>query len=296
MYGVINLTLRHFKIFITVCETMNMTQAAEKLYISQSAVSQAISDMESYYGVKLFERLSKKIFLTVSGEKLLSYSRHITSMTEEADNELKSLSQNGQIRIGASVTIGSAVLPQIIKEFSSLNPTTEISVIEDNTSIIESLILNNEIDIGLVEGEIVTSDIIVKPFMQDKLVLISGKGHTFSEKPLINPQELSKEKIIIREKGSGTRKLFEITMAANNINWEASWTCNNSETIKNAVINNLGISVISRKNIEKEIDDKKLFISKIEGIDFIRYFKIAYHKNKYFTSQINQFIEFLTIK
>lgn len=296
MYGVINLTLRHFKIFITVCETMNMTKAAEKLYISQSAVSQAISDMESYYGVKLFERLSKKIFLTVSGEKLLSYSRHITSMTEEAKYELKSLSQNGQIRIGASVTIGSAVLPQIIKEFSSLNPTTEISVIEDNTSIIESLILNNEIDIGLVEGEIVSSDINVKPFMQDELVLISGKGHHFSEKPLINPQELSKEKFIIREKGSGTRKLFEITMAANNINWESSWTCNNSETIKNAVINNLGISVISRKNIKKEIDDEKLFISKIEGIDFIRCFKIAYHRNKYITSQLKQFIKYLTIK
>ena len=88
MYGGINLTLRHFKIFITVCETMNMTQAAEKLYISQSAVSQAISDMESYYGIKLCERLSKKIFLTASGEKLLSYSRHITSMTEEAESEL----------------------------------------------------------------------------------------------------------------------------------------------------------------------------------------------------------------
>ena len=134
------MTLRHFKIFITVCETMNMTQAAEKLYISQSAVSQAISDMESYYGIKLFERLSKKIFLTTSGEKLLSYSRHIISMTQEAQSEIKSLSQNGQIRIGASVTVGSAVLPQIIKNFSALNPTTEMSVIEDNTADRKSVV------------------------------------------------------------------------------------------------------------------------------------------------------------
>lgn len=296
MYGVMNLTLRHFKIFITVCETLNMTQAAEKLYISQSAVSQAISDMETYYGIKLFERLSKKIFLTISGKKLLSYSRHIISMTEEAQSELKSLSQDGQIRIGASVTVGSAVLPQIIKNFSALNPTTEISVIEDNTAIIESLILNNEIDIGLIEGEIVSSDIIVKPFMQDELVLISGKGHSFSEKPLINSRELSKEKFIIRENGSGTRKLFETKMAANNINWVASWICNNSETIKNAVINNLGISVISKRSIEKEIDKEILFISKIEGIDFIRDLKIAYHRNKFITSQIDQFINYLTIK
>ena len=293
MYGGINLTLRHFKIFITVCETMNMTQAAEKLYISQSAVSQAISDMESYYGVKLFERFSKKIFLTVSGEKLLSYSRHIMSMTEEAESELKSLSQSGQIRIGASVTVGSAVLPHIVKDFSVLNQNTEISVIEDNTSIIESLILNNEIDIGLVEGENISADIIVKPFIQDELVLISGKGHHFSEEPVVNPLELETQNFIIREKGSGTRKLFEAKMAASNINWTTTWVCNNSETIKNAVINNLGISVISRRSIEKEIDEKTLFISRIDGIEFIRYFKIAYHKNKYITDQMSNLIMFL---
>ena len=293
MYGGVNLTLRHFKIFITVCETMNMTQAAEKLYISQSAVSQAISDMESYYGIKLFERLSKKIFLTASGQKLLSYSRHITSMTEEAESELKSLSQNGQIRIGASVTVGSAVLPQIVKDFSVLNQDTKISVVEDNTSAIESLILNNEIDIGLVEGEIVSSDIIVKPFMQDELVLISGKGHSFYERPVVYPQELETQNFIIREKGSGTRKLFETKMAANNINWTATWVCNNSETIKNAVINNLGISVISRKSVEKEVDEKTLLISRINGIEFIRYFKIAYHKNKYITDQMSNLMMYL---
>lgn len=295
MYGGRKLTVRHFKIFITVCKTMNMTQAAEKLYISQSAVSQAISDMESFYGVKLFERLSKKIFLTTSGEKLLSYSRHIISMTEEAENELKSLSQIGQIRIGASVTVGSDVLPKLVKEFLVLNQNIKISVVEDNTSVIESLILNNEIDIGLVEGEIVSPDIIVKPFMQDELVLISGKGHPFHEKTLVYPKELEAQNFIIREKGSGTRKLFETKMAASNINWIASWTCNNTETIKNAVKNNLGISVVSRRSIQREFDEKTLFVSRIKGIEFIRYFKIVHHKNKYITSQINQFINYLTI-
>lgn len=123
--------------------------------------------------------------------------------------------------------------------------------------------------------------------MQDELVLISGKGHPFSEKSVVYPQELETQNFIIREKGSGTRKLFENKMAANNINWTALWVCNNSETIKNAVKNNLGISVISKRSVGKEVDEKTLFISGINGIEFIRYFKIAYHKNKYITDQMS---------
>jgi len=287
------MTLRHFKIFIEVCETMNMTQAAERLYISQSAVSQAISDLEAYYGTKLFERLSKRIYLTDAGEKLLSYARHITKMTEEAEANIKSLSESGVIRIGASVTVGSAILPKLVKSFQNVSPTTSFEVIEDNTTVIESLILNNEVDLGLVEGEILSSDITIKPFLQDELILICGQEHPFSQKAVVFPFELEKENFIIREKGSGTRKLFEIKMAANNVSWSASWVCNNSETIKNAVENNLGISVISQKSVLKELENKTLFSSQIEGIAFIRQFKIAYHKKKFITQKMNQFMEHL---
>ncbi len=287
------MTLRHFKIFIEVCETMNMTQAAERLYISQSAVSQAISDLEAFYGTKLFERLSKRIYLTDAGEKLLSYARHITKMTEEAEASIKSLSESGVIRIGASVTVGSAILPKLVKSFRNVSPTTSFEVIEDNTTVIESLILNNEVDLGLVEGEILSPDITIKPFLQDELILICGKEHPFSQKALVSPSELEKENFIIREKGSGTRKLFEIKMAANNVSWSASWVCNNSETIKNAVENNLGISVISQKSVLKELESKTLFSSKIEGIAFIRQFKIAYHKKKFITQKMNDFMEHL---
>lgn len=287
------MTLRHFKIFIEVCETMNMTQAAGKLYISQSAVSQAISDLELYYGTKLFERLSKRIYLTNAGEKLLSYARHITEMTEEAETSLKSLSESGLIRIGASVTVGSAILPQIARDFKIISPSTEIEVVEDNTTVIESLILSNEVDLGLVEGEILSPDITVKPFLKDELVLISGMEHPFSEKSVVYPWELENQNFIIREMGSGTRKLFEIKMAAGNINWKASWVCNNSETIKNAVENNLGISIISKKSVLKEVEKKTLFLSKIDGIEFIRYFKIAYHKNKFITEKMDQLMAHL---
>ncbi|KXL52090.1 HTH-type transcriptional regulator CysL [Anaerotignum neopropionicum] len=287
------MTLRHFKIFIEVCETMNMTQAAEKLYISQSAVSQAISDLEVYYGTKLFERLSKRIYLTSVGAKLLSYARHITEMTVEAETSIKALSESEFIRIGASVTVGAAILPNLVRALKIISPSTEIAVVEDNTAVIESLILSNKVDLGLVEGEIISPDIKIRPFLKDELILISGKDHPFSKKTIVSPQTLENQNFIIREVGSGTRSLFEIKMAASNINWKASWICNNSETIKNAVENNLGISVISEKAVTKELQCQTLFASKIEGIEFIRYFKIAHHKNKFITEKMNVLINHL---
>jgi len=90
--------------------------------------------------------------------------------------------------------------------------------------------------------------------------------------------------------------LFEIKMAANHVNWSASWECNNSETIKNAVENSLGISVISEKSVLRELENKTLFCSKIDGIEFFREFKIAYHKNKYLTDKMNQLIQHLITK
>lgn len=290
------LTLRHLKIFVTVCDTLNMTSAATTLFMSQSAVSQAISDLEKYYAVRLFERLSRKLYLTEAGEKLLSYARHMLSMNAEVENDMKSLQKNGSIRIGASVTVGACVLPKLVSKFKKTNLNTHMEVFEDNTEKIEAMILHDEIDIGLVEGETTYPDIINEPFMNDELVLICGANHHFSKLPVIELQALEKEEFIIREKGSGTRKTFEDAMKAAHLTWKAVWTCNNADTIKMAVAEGLGVSVISKRAVENEVASRILFQKEIKNIKFRRQFKIIYHKNKYFTEQMKQFIDLCTKK
>lgn len=285
------MTLRHFKIFVAVCDTMNMTAAAEALYMSQSAVSQAIADLEDHYSVRLFERLSKKLYLTQAGRKLLSYARHIVRMNEDVENDMKTLQKNGSIRVGASVTVGAYVLPKLVSEYQSRHSEVAIRAIEENTAKIESLILSDQIDIGLVEGETVSPDILNRPFMDDELVLICGVRHRFAKQPVIEPHELEKEDFIIREKGSGTRKTFEDKMTANNLTWKASWTCNNADTIKMAVEQGLGVSVISRLSVKNEVESGMLAAKKVDGIEFKRRFKIIYHRNKYLTQPMKSFIE-----
>lgn len=286
------MTLRHFKIFVAVCDKMNMTKASETLFMSQSAVSQAISELENHYGIRLFERLSKKLYRTQAGEKLLSYARYIIKLNIELENEMKTLNKKGSIRIGASVTVGAYVLPKLISHFQRENTETDIQVYEENTTKIEKMLLHDEIDIALVEGETTNSDIINKPFMNDELVLICGANHRFSKLSYIEPHELEKEKFIIREEGSGTRKTFEDKMVENQLTWQVTWVCNNTDTIKTAVAEGLGVSVISRNSVMNELDSGILCEIPIKGIKFKRQFKIIYHKNKYLTEIMQHFIDY----
>jgi len=284
------LTLRHFKIFIAVCDTMNMTSAADTLFMSQSAVSQAIAELERHYDVKLFERLSRKLYLTQAGQKLSSYARHIIRMNAEVENNMKTLRANGSIRLGASVTVGAHVLPKLVAAFQKTSPQTDVEVFEDNTERIEDLILHDQIDIGLVEGDTTSPDILNRPFMDDELVLICGANHRFAKLPFVEPHELETEKFIIREKGSGTRRTFEDRMTADHLTWKVIWTCNNADTIKMAVAEGLGVSVISQLAVKNEAASGLLCQLKVKGIRFKRQFKIIYHKNKYLTEPMKQFI------
>lgn len=285
------MTLRHFRIFVTVCDAMNMTLAAEKLFISQSAVSQAIFELEDFYKTRLFERLSRRLYLTQSGTRLLPYARHILKMTEEVEKEMRVLAEEPVIRIGASVTVGGYFLPKIVSAYQQESKTT-LFVVEDNTSEIERLLLKDEVDIGIVEGDLKSADLISEAFLEDELVLISGQGHPFFHQPIVKPQQLEKEAFLVREQGSGTRQLFERVMALHGVQWKLAWTCNNTDTIKNGVAEGVGISVISKRAVENEIRNGELHLSTIEGMSFCRSFKIVYHKNKFLSLPLKSLMDF----
>ena len=285
------MTLRHYKIFLAVCDTMNMTAAAQSLFLSQSAVSQAVAEMEKHYGVRLFERMSRRLYLTPAGKKLLNYANQIVRVDLEAENNMRSQQKNGSVRVGASVTIGAYVLPKLVSRYQDQMPETDVFVYEDNTTKIEAMLLGGQLDLALVEGEIASPDLVTKPFLSDRLTLICGMNHRFAGLSEVKPGELEKETFIMREKGSGTRKTFEDEMAAQSLTWREGWTCNNADTIKLAVQQGLGVSVISRRAAENEAADKKLCMVQVQGMRFQRWFKTVYHKEKYLTDAMLRMIE-----
>ncbi len=285
------MTLRHLNIFLSVCDTGNMTAAAEKLYIAQPSVSQAILELEKHYNVKLFERLGRKLFITAAGQKLLTYARHMVNLNKEAEEAMREIGNNGVIRIGASVTVGAWVMNPLIKEFIRYNPNIKVISFVDNTKVIEGMLLQDQLDIGLVEGKVHSQSLLTKAFMDDELVLVCAPSHPFGQKGRITSLDFDNKEFIVREEGSGTRELFESVMASKGISWQAAGVYNNAETIRNAVSNGLGITVISKMAVQKELARNELVLVEIEDIRFQRKFYIVYHKNKYISPILQKFIQ-----
>ncbi|MDF2634086.1 MAG: transcriptional regulator, LysR family [Pelosinus sp.] len=287
----IMMTLRHLYVFLCVCDEGNMTAAAKKLYIAQPSVSQAIFELEKHYHVKLFERLGRKLFVTFAGQKLLTYARHIVNLNQEVEEAMKEVNDNGILRLGASVTVGTYILHSMIGEFMRYNPKVKVVSSVNNTTVIEGMLLADQLDIGLVEGKVQSQGIVHMPFMEDELVLVSSVSHPFAKEGKISIAELEHEEFLLREEGSGTRKLFESVMHDRGINWSIIGVYNNAETIKNAVAAGLGLSVMSWMAVHKEVERRELAIIKIDEVSFKRQFSIIYHKNKYLSPILNRFIQ-----
>lgn len=283
------MTIRHLRVFISVVDSESMTGAAKKLFVSQPSVSQTIRELENHYNIRLFERLSKKLYLTEEGKKFLSYARYIVSSFDEMEEKMKQSLESSILKVGASVTVGTYILSPLCENFLKLNPNIGVEAVVDNTRVIEDMVLKSQIDFGLVEGPIHSKDIISKPFMKDELILVCGNKHLFKEKQKITIEDLANEDLIVRENGSGTRELFENIMLSQGHNLNIKWVCNNSETIKNAVISNIGVSIVSKMTVEDELRTKKLFHIEIDNTEFKRKFNIIYHKNKYTSEPIKKF-------
>lgn len=284
------MTLRHLKIFVTVCETGSATAAGEKLHIAQPSISLAISELEDYYGIKLFDRISKRLHITEAGKNFLQYATHIVGLFEDMEKEIKNFDVMGIIRIGASITIGNYLLPGYITQFKQIHPQMYVKVIIDNSEKIQQYILSNQIDIGLIEGVVHSSYIIEHKFRDDELVMVCGNDHPFANQKNIEISKLQGESFILREAGSAGREIFDSTMTSHGIEILPAWESTSTQAIVRAVQANLGISVLPYLLVKDSLDRKDISQFQINGIRFQRSFSVIYHQNKYLTESAKDFI------
>ena len=275
------MTIRHLKVFICVVESNGITRAAEVLYIAQPAVSQTIAELEKYYGVKLFDRLNRKLYITQYGEKLLKYARQVCGSFDEIERAFDPTVEGGLLRIGATVTIGTCLFPEYISKFS-IASKAQISVQVSNTAIIEKLILDSKIDIGLIEGRLNNKDIITIPFYKDTIIFVAKDKDT------------KLDYLILREKGSGSREAVVNNLDKLGVNIPNTWIMSNTECIKNVLKTGIGIGALSSLLLTEELENKSLV--KLELGEINRDFVIAYHKDKIFTTAINEFINIVKQK
>ncbi|MGI6227495.1 MAG: LysR family transcriptional regulator [Peptococcales bacterium] len=285
------MTIRHLRIFIEVADSGKMSAAASRLFISQPTVSQAIKELEEHYGMLLFERLSKKLYITEKGKKLLSYARNVVKQFDDMEAMILETGYAEKIRIGATITVGECLLSHTINCLQQANPNIETYTYINNTKIIEEKLLKSELDIGIVEGNIKNPDLVSIPEVNDFLVLACSTSHPFANKKTVKLSELADESFAMREEGSGTRELFERYMMDNGVSIKIAWEAHSSEAIKKAVIENQNLAVISIRLLEEEIRNGQVYVIRNTGSDWDRYFSIVYHKNKFITDEMKSLIE-----
>lgn len=164
------MTIRHLKIFLTVAETGKMSMAAEQLYITQPSVSQAIRELEDHYQVLLFERLSKKLYITEDGKKLYVTAKQLVTQFESLEESMRKENRREKIRIGGTVTLGSGLLSKVVRDLRGERPELDIYSYMNNTQIIEQKLLSMELDVGIVEGRVKSRDLVSIPLIDDMLV------------------------------------------------------------------------------------------------------------------------------
>lgn len=285
------MTIRHLRIFIEVVDSGKMSIAASRLFISQPTVSQAIRELEEHYGGLLFERLSKKLYITAKGQRLLSYARNVVKQFDDMEEAMVQDNYVKKIRIGATHTVGDCILGDVINAFRKINPQIETYSYVDNTTHIEDKLLKSELDIGIVEGKVKSPDLISIPEVNDFLVLICSTQHPFAEKKIVKLEDLENESFAMREQGSGTRELFERYMLEKGMSIRIALEGNSSASIKKAVIENQFLAVISIRLVEEEIKNGKIHVIQNTDSDWDRYFSIVYHKNKIVTDEMENLIE-----
>lgn len=251
-----SLSLRKLEIFVRVAETGHVTRASELLFISQSAVSMALAELENEAGGQLFQRQGRRLLLNERGRVLIAEAQDILQRMNDFERLLHDSGNEpvGEIRVGASTTIGNYLLPGLMAEFSSLYPRAKPLLQVANTQQIEAALQAGELDLGLIEGPCHADALQRLLWRDDELVVIAGKEHPWAGKKRMTQKMLASADWIIREKGSGTREVFEAALTEMNEAIIPRLELGHTEAIKKAVEAGLGLGCLSRLAVQRELE------------------------------------------
>lgn len=286
------------KTFITLVEVNNFTKASEILHISQPSVSLHIKNLEQEFQTTLFIRSPKSVQITPTGEILYKRAKQIMAITEAAKEDILAFHHEiqGTIVIGASFTIGEYILPPILARLQQQYPQLELQVIIGNTEEIIRYAKLLQIDIGLIEGQTNDNELIIQPFMQDELFIVSASDYPLAKQPAITISDLQQQKWVAREAGSGTRVYLDHIFRSNGLQVHSLLTISSNQGVKESVINGLGLSLLSSSVIERELKNGDIAILPLEGHHFMRTFSYLYSPTMKNKRNVEKLIELITKK
>ena len=269
------------KVFRAVAKHLNFRRAAEELCLTQPAVTLQIKALEQDLGIPLFDRSGAHIMLTPAGDVLLKYAVKMEKLEAATQAALAPFSegQRGELRIGASLTIAQYILPHLLGGFQQQHPQVRPVVTTCNTEQVLEALVAHRVAVGFIEGPALRRDVRTEVFLEDEIVLIVPPAHEWTERGFIDPKELMQERLLMRERGSGTRRVVEMALQKCGLkvkHLHLGMEFDSTEGITTAVEAGLGIGFASLWAIGKELQVGSLRVVPIRGVQIKRPLSAAY--------------------
>ncbi len=288
---------RRLQVFHTVARLLSFTKAADALHMTQPAVTFQVRQLEEYFNTRLFDRTHNRISLTVVGQKVYEYAEEIFERYADMENAVKQLTGDvsGTLVIGASTTIAEYMLPNLLGDFKSKYPDIKLSLQVGNTENIVSMVEDNIIDLGVVEAPVLNKSLAVTLCHTDPLVAALPKGHPLAKKKTLSPADLFQDNAYIcREEGSGTREVINTYLQENGVDIskvDVAMELGSPEAIKGAIEGGMGVSILSRSTLDKEIQLDSLVVLPLTP-SLERPFSFVHQKQKFRLQAMNELLSF----
>ncbi len=287
---------RRLQVFHTVAKLLSFTKAAETLHMTQPAVTFQVRQLEEYFNTRLFDRTHNRISLTEAGKRVYEYAGKIFETYAEMENAVRELTGevSGVLIIGASTTIAEYMLPALLGDFKHQYPDVNVRLKVSNTDGIVSMVENNVIDLGVVEATVANKNLAVELCKRDQLVAIVPPSHPLADKEVLDAGELLKYPYICREEGSGTREVIieylqEVGLNPNEL--DVIMELGSPEAIKGAVEAGIGITILSKATLAKELKLGTLVAIPLNP-PLERPFSFVHQKQKFRQRAMDELLEF----
>ncbi|OWP59073.1 LysR family transcriptional regulator [Bacillus velezensis] len=260
------------KTFIAVVEEKNFTKAAQKLMISQPSVSLHIKNLEKEFQTALLNRSPKHFTTTPTGDILYQRAKQMVFLYEQAKSEIYAHHHyvKGKLKIAASFTIGEYILPPLLAKLHNEYPELNLDVMIGNTEEVSEAVRMLQADIGLIEGHTGKNELDIQPFMEDELCIAAPNGHPLAGRKNILAAELQNQAWVTREKGSGTREYLDHVLQSNGLRPKSMMTISSNQGVKEAVISGMGLSVLSKSVLQKDLLHGSISVLEIKGFSLKR--------------------------
>ena len=274
------MTLRHMRIFVSVFQKNSITKAAQELHLAQPSVSLAVRELEDYYGIRLFDRIGRHIAPTECGKEFYEYAVHIVSLFNEMEKKMRNWDTFGTLRIGASITIGTHILPVLIRRYQEQFPDLTVEAKVSKSASVEDELIHSGIDLGLIETQPSHPDLRAVPFMTDSMCVITAPDHPLASAKSVSLTELSRFPFLMREKGSAGRELLDAAFSLQQITVSPRWESTSTQALVKAVAEGLGVSVLPYLLVKKDIEEGTVRQIPLDQ-PIRRNLNVIYHKSIY---------------